>query len=297
MSAIQSVQDNRIGKRFAAEPSSDDVRVAEEADNANESGRARRLSPGAALTHGWVIGPALILAIWTTGSLTGLIDQRTLTAPWTVLTTLGELFSEGRLQDNLATSAWRAGQGLFWGILFGGVLGIVAGLSRTGEYIIDGPVHIKRAIPSLALIPLLMLWFGIGEGMKVTAIALVTFAPIYVQTHDALRTIDSRYVELSETLGVSRWEFLRHVVLPASLPGFFLGLRFAVTAAWLALVVVEQINSTSGIGYMIELARTYGQTEVIIVGLVLYAVLGLASDGVVRSLQRRVLTWRKTISD
>ncbi|MGV6874317.1 ABC transporter permease [Pseudochelatococcus sp. B33] len=297
MSAIHSIQDNRLGEHLVDDPSSEVARAAAEAGNADESGRARRLSPGTALTHGWAIGPVLLLAIWMTGSLTGLIDQRTLTAPWTVITTIGELFAEGRLQDNLTTSAWRAGQGLFWGILFGGILGVVAGLSRVGEYVIDGPVHIKRAIPSLALIPLLMLWFGIGEGMKVTAIALVTFAPIYVQTHDALRTIDSRYVELSETLGISRWEFLRHVVLPASLPGFFLGLRFAVTAAWLALVVVEQINSTSGIGYMIELARTYGQTEVIIVGLVLYAFLGLASDGIVRALQRRVLKWRKTISD
>jgi len=188
-------------------------------------------------------------------------------------------------------------QGLFWGVLAGGILGIVAGLSRIGEYIIDGPVQIKRAIPSLALIPLLMLWFGIGENMKIITIALIVMVPIYIQTHDCLRSIDNRYVELSETLGVTQREFLLNVVLPGSLPGFLLGLRFAVTSSWLALVVVEQVNSTSGIGYMIELARTYGQTEIIVVGLALYAVLGLVSDKAVRLLQKRVLRWRKTLDN
>jgi sulfonate transport system permease protein len=173
----------------------------------------------------------------------------------------------------------------------------VSGLSRIGEYILDGPVQIKRSIPSLALVPLLMLWLGIGEGMKITAIALIVFVPIYIQTHDCLRAIDNRYLELAETLGVGRWSFIRNVVLPGALPGFLLGLRFAVTYSWLALVVVEQVNSTSGIGYMIELARTYGQTEVIIVGLALYALLGLSSDALVRLLQRRVLKWRKTLAD
>jgi sulfonate transport system permease protein len=259
--------------------------------------RRRRLGPGKPIKFGAVIGPVLLLVVWSIGSATGWLDPRVLSAPWTVVTTTGDLIADGRLQSNLWTSTQRAFAGLGLGVLLGTVLALLSGLSRFGEALLDGPIQIKRAIPSLALLPLLILWLGIGESMKVTTITLGVFVPIYIHTHNGLRTIDSRYVELAETVGLSRWEFIRRVVLPGALPGFLLGLRFAVTGAWLALVVVEQINSTSGIGYMMELARTYGQTDIIIVGLVLYGVLGLLSDGVVRLIQRRTLSWRRTLAD
>ncbi|WP_405063349.1 ABC transporter permease [Kribbella sp. NBC_01505] len=258
--------------------------------------RRRRLGPGKPIKFGSAIGPVLLLVVWSVGSATGWIDQRVLSAPWTVVTTAGELISDGRLQSNLWTSSQRALLGLGLGIVLGVVLALISGLSRLGEAILDGPIQIKRAIPSLALLPLLILWLGIGESMKVVTILLGVFVPIYLHTHNGLRTIDSRYVELAQTVGLSQREFIRRVVLPGALPGFLLGLRFAVTGAWLSLVVVEQINATSGIGYMMELARTYGQTDIIIVGLVLYGILGLLSDGVVRLIQRRALTWRRTLA-
>jgi sulfonate transport system permease protein len=259
--------------------------------------RRRRLGPGRPIKFGAAIGPVLLLAIWSIGSAVGWLDPRVLSAPWTVVTTTGELIADGRLQSNLWTSTQRAALGLGLGIVLGTVLALLSGLSRLGEAILDGPIQIKRAIPSLALLPLLILWLGIGESMKVTTITLGVFVPIYLHTHNGLRTIDSRYVELAQTVGLSRWAFIRRVVLPGALPGFLLGMRFAVTGAWLSLVVVEQINSTSGIGYMMELARTYGQTDIIIVGLVLYGVLGLLSDGAVRLIQRRTLSWRRTLAD
>jgi sulfonate transport system permease protein len=258
--------------------------------------RRRRLGPGKPIKFGAAIGPVLLLAVWSVGSATGWIDQRSLTAPWTVVTTAGDLIADGRLQSNLWTSTQRAFIGLGFGIVLGVVLALISGLSRLGESILDGPIQIKRAIPSLALLPLLILWLGIGEGMKIVTILLGVFVPIYIHTHNGLRTIDARYVELAQTVGLSQWAFIRRVVLPGALPGFLLGLRFAVTGAWLSLVVVEQINSTSGIGYMMELARTYGQTDIIIVGLVLYGILGLLSDGVVRLIQRRALSWRRTLA-
>jgi sulfonate transport system permease protein len=258
--------------------------------------RRRRLGPGKPIRFGAAIGPVLLLVIWSIGSATGWIDQRVLSAPWTVVTTAGDLIADGRLQSNLWTSAQRALIGLALGIVLGVVLALLSGLSRLGEAILDGPIQIKRAIPSLALLPLLILWLGIGESMKIVTILLGVFVPIYLHTHNGLRTIDSRYVELAQTVGLSRWDFIRRVVLPGALPGFLLGLRFAVTGAWLSLVVVEQINSTSGIGYMMELARTYGQTDIIIVGLVLYGILGLLSDGAVRLIQRKALTWRRTLA-
>ncbi|MET8044311.1 ABC transporter permease [Micromonospora sp. NPDC005215] len=257
----------------------------------------RRLKPGRPIPFGAAIGPLLLLAGWAAGSAVGWIDSRTLSAPWTVVTTAGDLIADGRLQDNLAISAQRAGLGLAIGTVVGTVLAVLAGLSRWGEAILDGPIQIKRAIPALALIPLLVLWFGIGEQMKVITITLGVFVPVYIHTHNGLRTIDSRYVELGESLRLRRTAFLRRIVLPGALPGFLLGMRFAVVGAWLSLVVVEQINSTSGIGYMMELARGYGQTDVIIVGLVLYGLLGLLSDGAVRLAQRRALSWRRTMAD
>lgn len=258
---------------------------------------ARRLKPGRPIPFGAAIGPLLLLAVWAAGSAAGWLDPRTLSAPWTVVTTAGDLIADGRLQDNLAISAQRAGLGLAIGTVIGTVLALLAGLSRWGEAILDGPIQIKRAIPALALIPLLVLWFGIGEQMKVITITLGVFVPVYIHTHNGLRTIDSRYVELGESLRLRRTAFIRRIVLPGALPGFLLGMRFAVVGAWLSLVVVEQINSTSGIGYMMELAREYGQTDVIIVGLVLYGLLGLLSDGAVRLAQRRALSWRRTLAD
>ncbi|RYU14166.1 ABC transporter permease [Nocardioides iriomotensis] len=256
----------------------------------------RRLGPGRRIRFGYAVGPVALLALWVVGSATGLIDPRTLSEPWTVVATAGGLIESGRLQESLATSAVRAVLGLLIGVAAGTVLAIVSGLSRLGESFIDGPVQIKRSIPNLALIPLLILWFGIGEEMKVITIALGVFVPIYIHTHNGLRSIEGKYAELAETAGVSRGEFVRHVVLPGAMPGFLLGLRFAVTGALLALVVVEQINSTSGIGHMITLASNYGQTDVIVVGLVVYAILGLVADGSVRLIERKALSWRRTLA-
>jgi sulfonate transport system permease protein len=244
-----------------------------------------------------VIGPLALLALWSIGSAAGWLDPRTLSAPWTVVTTAGELIADGRLQEHLLVSATRAGLGLAFGTVIGVTLALISGLSRWGEALLDGPVQIKRAIPGVALIPLLILWLGIDEQMKVITIILGVFVPVYIHTHNGLRTIDSRYVELGESLRLRQGTVLRRIVLPGALPGFLLGMRFAVVGAWLSLVVVEQINSTSGIGYMMELARQYGQTEIIIVGLVLYGLLGLLSDGAVRLAQRKALTWRRTLAD
>ena len=255
----------------------------------------RRLGPGRRIPFGFWIGPVVLIGLWCLGSATGALDPRTLSEPWTVVSTARDLVESGRLQESLVTSAVTACLGLGIGVVVGTGLAIVSGLSRVGEALVDGPVQVKRSIPSLALLPLLILWFGIGDEMKVIAIALGVAVPMYIHTHNGLRSIDSRYAELAETVGVGRQEFVRKVVLPGAMPGFLLGLRFAVTAALLGLVVVEQINSTAGIGHMITLASNYGQTEVIVVGLVVYAALGLVADGTVRIIERKALTWRRTL--
>lgn len=255
----------------------------------------RRLGIETSSRWGLLLGPALLLLYWSVLSVTGFLDPRILPAPWTAVSTGIDLIREGRLQENLAVSAERALAGLFFGSIAGVALALISGLSVLGGYVVDGLVQLKRGIPILALIPFMILWFGIGETMKVTVIATAVFFPIYIQTHTALSAIDVRYVELAETLRLSRWKFLSRIVLPGALPGFLTGLRFGATAAWLALVVVEQLNATSGIGYMVTLARNYAQTDVMLVGLVVYAILGFGSDALVRQIERRALRWRRTL--
>ena len=258
--------------------------------------RQARLGPGPRIPGAALIGPTLLLSAWALGSATGWLDQRVLSAPWTVAHRFSELLADGRLQTNLATSSARALVGLSLGVAVGGVLGVAAGLSRIGEALIDGSVQAKRAIPTLALIPLLILWFGIGDEMKIIAIAIGSSIQVYLHTHAGLRSIDARYVELAESVRLTRWRFIRKVALPGALPEILLGLRLAVTSSWLVLVAVEQINATSGIGHMMTLARTYGQTEVIMVGLVVYGLFGLLSDSLVRTVERKALSWRRSLA-
>jgi len=257
--------------------------------------RRARFVPKPGPSYGWVLGPALLILVWSIGSATGMIDRRILPAPWVAVTTGFRLVAEGRLQSNLLASVERAGLGFAFGVLAGVAGALFAGLTRTGGQMFDGIVQIKRAIPIFALLPFLILWFGIGEVMKVSVIALGVFVPVYINTYSGLKNIDLRYVELAETLRVRYRDFLRHVILPAALPHFLIGLRLAVIADWLTLIVVERTNATSGIGYMTDLAVTYAQTDVMLVGLVLYAILGVSSDAVVRLLQRRLLSWQSTI--
>ncbi|MEV4204067.1 ABC transporter permease [Nocardia salmonicida] len=256
----------------------------------------RRLGLRKALPAARLFGVILVVAAWAAGSLLELIDPRKLSAPWTVLHTGWELLVDGPLLANLGVSLQRVLIGMVLGVLIGTTLAVIAGLSRWGESLIDGPVQIKRAIPTLGLIPLMILWLGIGEEFKLVLITLGVVVHMYIQTHASLTTIDQKLVELSEVQGVSRAEFIRSVVLPGSLPGFFLGLRMSVTSAWLVLIVVETVNAIDGLGKMMSNAQNYGQADVILVGLVVYAIFGLASDSAIRLVERRVLSWRRTIA-
>ncbi|MEU8968380.1 ABC transporter permease [Streptomyces monashensis] len=258
--------------------------------------RRRRLSPGRRLPAARLAGPLLVLVLWAAASAAGTLDTNAVPAPWTVLRTAARLWTDGTLPTDVLTSLERAGYGFAIGLAAGVLLALAAGLSRTGEALIDGTVQLNRAIPTLGLIPLFILWLGIGETFKVAIIAIVVYIPVYLNTHAALAGIDSRYVELAEVQGLSRLAFVRQVVIPGALPGFFVGLRLGVTGSWLGLVVLEQINATSGLGYLMFQAQNYGRTDVILVGLLIYGVFGLVSDSAVRLVERRVLSWRRTLS-
>lgn len=256
----------------------------------------RRLGPGRRFRGASFVGPLAVLAVWSVVSGTGIVDPRVLPAPWTVLSTLVRLWTDGTLAADIVTSLTRAASGFAVGLVVGVILALLAGLTRIGDAFIDGTVQVKRAIPTLGLIPLLILWLGIGESFKVVTIALGVFVPIYINLVAALQGIDNRFVELAQVAGLNRLQFIREVVFPGSLPGFFTGLRLSVNISWLALVVLEQINATSGLGYMMYQAQNYGQVDVIMVGLLIYATFGFVTDLVVRTLERKALSWRRGLS-
>jgi sulfonate transport system permease protein len=257
--------------------------------------RVRRLGPGKRIPFSRGIGPLFLIGLWSLASATGRLDPRVLPAPWSVVHTGWQLWQAGTLGPDLTISLERAAEGFAIGLAAGVGLSLLAGLSRVGAALIDGNVQINRALPILGMIPLFILWLGIGETFKISIIAIAVYIPIYINTSAALSAIDRRYVELAETLGLSRRQFLWQVVIPGALPGFFTGLRLGVTSAWLALVVVEEVNATSGLGYLMFQQATYGLIDSVVVGLAIYGIWGFVSDLIVRLIERRVLSWRRTL--
>ncbi|MBQ6639607.1 MAG: ABC transporter permease [Saccharopolyspora sp.] len=236
--------------------------------------------------------PVGLIVLWQVLSGTGLLDEDTLASPATVLATAGELWEEGRIQSAVLTSVQRVGAGLVCGLVAAVVLATLSGLFRRGEDLIDAPMQMLRTVPVIGLIPLLIIWFGIGEEPKIILIALAVTFPLYMNIYGGIRNVDAGLVEASRTLGLGRFAQVRHVILPAAMPNALVGLRYSLGSAWLALVFGETINATAGIGYEMNMAREFFQTDVIVVCLVLYALLGLVADFIVRLLERTVLAWR-----
>jgi len=239
--------------------------------------------------------PIGLLLAWQGASSLGWLPARIIPAPLTVLEAARDLLLSGALIHNLTVSLLRVVVGLCIAIVLGTILALASGLSRLGEDLIDPPLQMARTLPFLALVPLFILWFGIGETPKVALVALGATFPIYLNLFAGIRGADPKLVEVAATLGLSRSGLIRHVILPAALPNFLTGLRYAIGIAWLSLVVGEQINADSGIGYLMMDARDFLRTDIIMVGLAVYALLGLASDQAVRGLERTALAWRPAV--
>lgn len=239
--------------------------------------------------------PLAIIAVWYGLTAYGYVDPQTMPTPLAVAQSFWSLIVTGQMLPNLLISLQRVAIGLAFGVSIGTVLGLAASLSRFGEDTIDATVQMARTLPHLALIPLMILWFGIGETPKIVLIALGSLFPIYLNLFSAVRGADRKLVEAASTLGLSHAETIWHVVLPAALPGFLVGLRQAFGFSWLSLVVAEQINASSGIGYLVMNARDFLRTDIIFDGLIVYALLGLGTDQAVRWLERHLLAWRPSI--
>jgi sulfonate transport system permease protein len=266
------------------------TQTSETADGARSRSFGRVAHAGGARR---LIGIVLLIAVWEVLSVTGVLSPQTLASPANVLSTGRHLIADGELQSNLWVSLHRVFWGLLLGVSLGLVLAIFSGLSHIGEAVVDGPMQIFRALPILALQPLFIVWFGIGEEMKIVLIAFAVAFPVYVNTYAGIRGVDQRFVELAHGVRLNRRQLIRRVVLPGALPNFLVGLRFSLAIAWLVLILSEEVNATSGIGYMITQAGLYGETNVIVVGLAVYGVLGLLSDLIVRFLERHALAWRR----
>jgi len=235
--------------------------------------------------------PILLLAAWQISVSTGWLSSRILPSPTAVLAAGWALLQSGEIWSHLAISSWRAGVGLAIGGGLGLVLGFISGLSRWGERFLDSSVQMIRNIPHLALIPLVILWFGIDESAKVFLVALGSLFPIYLNTYHGIRNVDAGLVEMSRSYGLSGFSLFWQVILPGALPSILVGLRFALGFMWLTLIVAETISASSGIGYLAMNAREFLQTDVVVLAIVLYALLGKLADTAARLLERLWLRW------
>ncbi len=252
------------------------------------AGTARRL--GRSGQAGWLL-PLVLLSVWQAASSAGTLSDAVLPSPLAVVEAGWQLTLSGELPHHMGVSFLRAMAGLVVGGGIGFGLGLANGLSSMSDRLTDTTLQMARNVPHLALIPLVILWFGIGEEAKLFLVALGVFFPVYVNTLHGIRTVDPQLVEMGRCYGMTRSMLFRRVVLPGALPSVFVGLRFALGIMWLTLIVAETIAAQSGIGYMAMQARDFLQTDVIVLAILIYAGLGKLADAVTRMLERRCLAW------
>jgi sulfonate transport system permease protein len=253
--------------------------------------RRGRPLPSAARLARWA-SPLALLVAWQLVSGSGLVAPEKLPAPSVIWRSALQVTLDGQLGAGLEVSLRRMVLGFVLGGLVGLALGVLTGLLRGADVTLDPIVQMVRNVPLFGLIPLLILWFGIGEAPKLVLIALAAALPIYVNVHAGIRDTDPRLVEAATVLGYTRTQRLLHVVLPGATSHTLSGVRLGVASAWLALVVAETIATDSGIGYLVNNARDFLRTDIVIVGLLVYALVGLLMDSAVRLLQQWVLRWR-----
>ncbi|MFJ5489244.1 ABC transporter permease subunit [Hansschlegelia beijingensis] len=235
--------------------------------------------------------PLILLVVWETLCRSGYVAPQVLPAPSKVAATAVKLASTGSLFNDLAVSLARAATGFAIGGLLGFTLGVAVGFSRVAEAAIDRSVQMVRAVPFLAALPLTIIWFGVGEGQKIFLVSLGVLFPIYVNTVLGIRQVDPKLLELGRVQGLSHWTTIRRIVLPGALPSILTGLRYALAVAWLALVVAETVGAQAGLGFLAMDAREFLRTDVIVLTIVIYALIGAGSDWIARLLERRLLRW------
>lgn len=238
----------------------------------------------------WLV-PLLVLLAWQAGVQLGLISPQVLPAPTAVARAAWSMARSGELWRDIRVSTLRALAGFAIGGGFGFVLGMLNGISRMSEVLTDSTLQMLRNIPHLALIPLVILWFGIGEEAKVFLVALGVFFPIYVNTLHGVRSVDPQLLEMARAHGMRRGAIFWQVMFPGALPSIFVGLRYGLGIMWLTLIVAETISANAGIGYMAMNAREFLMVDVVVLSILIYAALGKLADSIARLLERTCLSW------
>jgi len=240
--------------------------------------------------------PILILIGWTALAKSSLVPALTLPSPWGTVLELKSMWGNQHLASNLAVSLTRAVTGLLFGAAFGFVIGLFSGLTRIGEELFDATLQALRAIPFIALIPLFILWFGIGETPKILVVALASYFPMYINTANGVRNVDRKVVEAAKTFGVQRLALLRRVILPLALPQILTGLSLSMVVSILALVAGETISSQNGIGYLLLNSQSFQRNYEVFACVVIYAIMGLGAAAIVKLLERVCLKWREGVA-
>lgn len=238
----------------------------------------------------WAI-PIILILVWEAAARLGGLSPQVLPAPSKVVRTATRLIENGQLLTDMAVSLARAAAGFAIGGSAGFALGVAVGFSPVAEALLDRSVQMLRAVPFLAVLPLVIVWFGVGEEAKIFLVSLGVLFPIYVNTVLGIRQVDPKLLEMGRVRGLGSWELVRRIVLPGAMPSILNGIRYALATAWLALVVAETIAATSGIGFLAMDAREFLRTDVIVMAIVIYALIGVAADSLARWLERRLLAW------
>ncbi|MHA7966943.1 ABC transporter permease [Paenibacillus sp. CAU 1782] len=243
----------------------------------------------------WLKGaiiPAAVLIFWQWASLTGAADPKLFPAPSSIFDDFYSMLLSGELYFHIRVSLMRAALGFLLGGSLGLIVGITVGMSVRAEELIDPSVQMLRTVPLLSITPLFILWFGFGELSKVLLIAMGSFFPLYVNTFLGVRNVDKKLFEVARVLEFSRIKQITRLMLPSALPNVLLGLRLSLSIAWLCLVVAELMGADSGVGYLIQDARSYVRTGAVFVGIFIFAFVGKLADSLVRLLERKLLRWQ-----
>lgn len=235
--------------------------------------------------------PVVLLILWQIASDTGCLKPFILPAPTVIAQTLLELLKSGELFKNLEVSLVRVVEGFVIGAGLGLLVGFIMGLSKRMERALSLITGLLRPIPTIAWIPALILWLGIGESSKVTVIAVGSFWPVLLGAIQGVRSTDPKYLEVARVLEKDTWTTLLKIIIPSALPSIFTGLRVAMGIAWASVVGAELIAASTGIGYMIMYAREVSQPDVMLVGVLAVGLTGLLIDFLLLQLQRRLLKW------
>ncbi|RYZ10129.1 MAG: ABC transporter permease subunit [Myxococcales bacterium] len=239
----------------------------------------------------WV-APVVLVLLWELSSRRGWISADLAPAPLDVLRAAISATKHQQLLTHLLVSTGRAGLGTLIGSAIGLTLGLATGLSRPLQLLLDGPLQMLRAVPALALVPLVILWFGLGETAKIFIVVVTVVFPVYLNTFHGVRSVDPQLVEMARVYDVRGFALYREVILPGALPSILVGLRFALGMSWLVIIIAETLGATSGLGYLAGNARDFMQMDMLVLTIVLWGMLGKGADLLARGLERWLLPWQ-----